>query len=97
MNHHQEKLGEQLKRLAAQLLNERALGQSLITVTGARFSDQGKKAFLRLSVWPEDKSGSALAFAERQLSDLRELVKTRVRTRDLPWLRFELDDQKEKE
>ncbi len=95
MSRRDDKLSEQIQRLAAEFINRQSAGQSLITITGLRWSDQGRKAHIKIGVWPEAQQQVALEFARRQLGELRQLVKERVRSRNIPWLDFELGDRQE--
>ncbi|MEK7552579.1 MAG: hypothetical protein AAB505_00505 [Patescibacteria group bacterium] len=95
MNRHDEKLAEQIQRLAAEFVNRQSSGQTFITVTGLRWSDQGRQANVQIGVWPKDKRTLGLEFARRQLGELRQLVKERVRSRNIPWLDFEFGDGQE--
>ncbi len=65
--------------------------ESLVTVTDADVSPDGKNATIYISVLPESASMQALEFCNRQLSDLREHVGKRVRLRTLPHFEVALD------
>ncbi len=65
-----EKLAELFKHAAATFLQNEANGSSLITVTNATVSDDGKYATIFFTVLPVDKEKTALEFAKR--SPLRE-------------------------
>ena len=87
----QEKVQENLKHLAAQFLEKESNGTSLITVTTANVSKDLKKATLFITVFPDSNEESALNFARRKRSDLRDFVKSKLKMRTSPFLEFEID------
>ncbi len=66
-------------------------GGSLITVTDANISKDLKKATIFITVLPESSEESALNFAKRKRSDLRNFIKTKLQMKILPFLDFEID------
>ena len=89
--HRQEKIESLLVRLVGEFLSHEAGTQSLITVTRIAFNDKTKKASVFLTVLPEAQEKTALAFAKRKSSDLREFVKSRIDMRSLPVFDFVID------
>lgn len=80
-----------LARLAATFINEHASRQSLITVTGATLSSDGKRATVLVTVLPESEEKSALDFLKRHRGPLREYIKKNARLRLIPSISFALD------
>ena len=87
-----ERLKRLLVELAAGHLNEESNRQSLITVTGVFLSDRNRRAVFLLSVMPEEAEGTALFFAKRQRSNLREKIKKETRMKFIPSVDFEIDE-----
>ncbi len=74
-----ERLQEALRETAAEFLAREANRQSLITVTGAMLSENGKSVNILISVYPESAEQSALEFANRNRREFMDFFKTRVR------------------
>jgi len=84
----QEKTESLFLRLSADFFQTVSNGTSLITVTACLLSPDGKHASIVISVLPESETPAAHAFAERQLHDLREYVRSHARVHPIP--RFEI-------
>ncbi|MFZ2152396.1 MAG: ribosome-binding factor A [Minisyncoccia bacterium] len=87
----QEKVGLQLKEIAANFFERESSGLSLITVTRTDVSPDLKNCTVYISVLPESKEKAALDFARRQMADLRTFVKKQTRTNILPFFTVKLD------
>ncbi|MFH1402528.1 MAG: ribosome-binding factor A [Patescibacteria group bacterium] len=87
----QNKVKENIKNLAAQFLSMESNRVSLITVTNATVSKDLKKATIFISVLPETSEKSALNFAKRKRSDIRDFLKEKLKMKTIPFLDFELD------
>ena len=90
--HRHERLVSSLQRLTAEFLRRQAGAQSLITVTGLELSDDGKRATILLSIFPDNKEAAALDFANRQAGELRAYIKANLSSRELPRFEFVLDE-----
>jgi len=77
--------------LAARFFLLEANGSSLMTVTNAQVSDDGKRALIFFTVLPEDKEEEALEFAKRKRSDFKEFVKKESRLGRIPFFDFHID------
>lgn len=86
-----EKMEGALREVAAEFLAREAGPQSLITVTGVRLNDDGSHGAVLITVLPEDKETEALAFANRQRTELRHFFEKRVRGMRLPHIEFAID------
>ena len=93
MDKHDNKRESLIANHAALFFNRESDRTSLITVTGCRLSQGGKMADIIISVLPADKSESALAFAKRKRSDLREYLATNGRFRNPPRVEIVLENQ----
>lgn len=78
---------------AAEFLARTSNGQSLITVTRARLSEDGRRAIVFLSVLPPQKAKAALDFANRNHSELKDFLKERTIMGRLPRIEFALETE----
>ncbi|MDO8408392.1 MAG: hypothetical protein Q7S95_04195 [bacterium] len=76
---------------AARFIKENAGTESLITVTRATTLGTGTRAVVYVSVFPEDRETSALAFLARGREAFSDHLKAHVRVRPLPRVTFEID------
>ncbi len=89
--HRQEKVESLLARYVGEFLSHEAGPMSLITVTRVTYNPKTKKAIVFLSVLPDSQEKTALAFAKRKSSDLREWIKEKVNMGSLPVFEFLID------
>ena len=87
----QEKVSENIKHLAAEFLQKESSGGSLITVTNTDISKDLKKATIFITVFPESSEKSALDFAKRKRSDIRNYIRAKLKMKTLPFLDFDID------
>ena len=64
---------------------------SLITVTRVQMSEDGKRAIIYITVFPELGETAALAFANRNRGELGKFLSSRTRGMRIPHLEFEID------
>ncbi len=64
---------------------------SLITVTRVQMSEDGKRAVIYITVFPELGEAAALAFANRNRGELGKFLSSRTRGMRIPHLEFEID------
>lgn len=64
---------------------------SLITVTRVHMSEDSKRAVVYMTVLPEEAEAPALAFANRNRSELAEFLSDRTRGMRIPHFEFEID------
>lgn len=86
-----EKLQEALREAAAEFLAREANRQSLITVTGAHVSEDGKRGNILITVFPDAQEQAAVDFANRNRREFAEFFKTRVRGAFPPHVEFVID------
>ena len=84
---------EIVAREAAQFIAREAGNNSLITVIRAQSTSHGDRILVFVSIFPEEKSQTALAFLERQREEFSEHLKTHARLRPLPRIDFLLDNR----
>jgi ribosome-binding factor A len=84
-------LSEALAHYAAQYLSIEAGRATLLTVTRAQLSADGKRATVFVSVFPETEGEHALVFLKRHEHPFREYLKEKARLRGIPHTEFALD------
>ena len=82
---------KQLMECAANYIAVNSNGQSLITVTSADVSSDGKYVTYGISVLPTQKEAAVLDFLKRHKDDVRSAIKKNMRMRVLPYVTFVLD------
>lgn len=80
-----------IKKAAADFIQKESSGESLITITDVRLSNDEKYANILFTVIPEDKEKPALDFAKRMRSEFREYIKRNTKIGKLPTFDFEID------
>ncbi len=92
MDAKEEKIKDHIKELAAQFLQRESNHLSLITVTAASMSKDGKSTMIFFTVLPDTKERAALDFAKRKRSEFREYVKANSRMQRIPFFDFAIDE-----
>lgn len=87
----QEKYIEALRTAAAEFLAREANRNSLITVTRVDMSEDGKRAVIYITVFPETAEQTALAFANRNRGELGQFLLKRTKGMRIPKFEFEID------
>ncbi len=80
-----------MRTAAAEFLAREANRNSLITVTRVQMSEDGKRAVIYITVFPELGEAAALAFANRNRGELGKFLSSRTRGMRIPHLEFEID------
>ena len=93
-DHHDERMLAVIAREAATFIRHEAGPGSLITVVRAESMSRGDRVAIFVSVYPEDKMRTALAFLERQRHDFSDHLKKHARLGPLPRIDF-LPDNRE--
>lgn len=88
----QEKMREFLRSVAAQFFLRESGTRSLVTVTDATISADFKYATIYITTFPTSEEVSALEFAKRKRTDLREYLKNHSKMRILPVLEIKIDE-----
>lgn len=91
-NHHNERMLKVVAHEAALFIQREAGSESLITVIRVESMSRGERLAVFVSVFPEDKARSAIAFLERQREAFSDHLKKHVRLGHLPRVDFLLDN-----
>ncbi len=91
MNKRDERMQEILHDLGARFLNLNGNNSSLMTVTRAELTPDGKHATIFFTVFPESFEKTALEFAKRKRSEFKEFVKENSKLGRIPQMDFEID------
>lgn len=92
MSHHDAKTTELLTHYAADYIAREANRDTLITPIHATVSQQGTRATIYVSVFPDEKLTFALAFLNRHADDFRDYLKEHGRFSHLPFVNFAQDE-----
>lgn len=86
-----EKVENFIRKIAASFLGRENSRTSLVTVSRVSVSPDLRNATIFFTVLPEEKESEALEFAKRKRSDLRDLLKENMDTKNIPFVDFEID------
>ncbi len=86
-----QKIEEQVKEIAARVIERESNKTALITVTRVELFEKGRKAMLYISVLPETGEDSAVNFLKRKRADIRDAVKQQMNIRTIPFLDVAID------
>lgn len=86
-----EKVANFIKELTASYLARAQNGTALITVTAANCSADLKRATIFITVLPESKETETLAFVKKERSEIHELLKQKMATKNVPFVDFQID------
>jgi len=87
-----EKIREALRTSAAEFLAREAGRQSLVTVTEARVSSDGRSGRVYITVLPQSAEASALAFANRNRGEFSKFFKKKIRGISPLHIEFVIDE-----
>ena len=80
-----------LMQYASEYIARTSNGQSLITITSALPSVDGKYVTFGVSVLPEHKEPAVIDFLTRSKDDVRAYIKKHMKLRRLPYIQFMID------
>ncbi len=86
-----EKIIKLIKKAAAEFMQKESSGQSLITITDVRLSNDEKYATILITVLPEEKQDAALEFAKRMRPEFRDYIKSNTKLGRIPFFDFQID------
>ncbi|MDP2736746.1 MAG: ribosome-binding factor A [bacterium] len=94
MSQRAEQLAEIIHReLDIFLIKEAEVPRDLfITITGVTITDDLENAFIKVSILPIDKSGTAYSFLKRQAGQAARYLSRKMIMRKVPKLHFAIDD-----
>ena len=87
----QMKMNKELAKYFAIFIERESNKSSLITVTRCDIAPNFKNVIVYLSVLPEDKEDSVVAFMDRRKWDARDFIKKRLSMRVIPFVEFKID------
>jgi len=90
-NHKDEKAAELILRFAAEYFEREANKDTLITITGVRMFDRGRRANVYFTALPPEKEAGALEFANRRRNDFRKFIMSKKSFGFAPAIKFEID------
>ena len=91
MTKREEKITEILHDLGARFLVLNGNGSSLLTVTHAELTPDGKHATIFFTVFPDKFEKTALEFAKRKRGEFKEFIKENSKLGRIPQMDFEID------
>jgi ribosome-binding factor A len=91
MSQRQEQLQERLRETAAEFLSRESNRKSLVTVTAAHVSEDGRRARVYITVLPDDYEDEAVNFANRNRHEFGKFFESKVRGARIPHTEFVLD------
>lgn len=87
-----EKIGNNIKELAALFIEREAGNTSMITVTRVLLTPDNKKATIMVSVMPQEKEHAAYGFIKRNLGELRKYISKNLNVNPIPYLDVKIDE-----
>ncbi len=91
MSQKDDRLRDEIHRLAAEFIERESNHLSLITVTGVTVADKGTHATIFFTVLPIQKEKAALDFMKRMRGEFRDHVMKKSRIGRVPFFDFEID------
>lgn len=85
------KIEEQLREIAARLIERESNKTALITVTRAEVFERGRKATIFITVMPTDGEESALNFIKRKRPEIKDAIKRGMRISTIPFIDVAID------
>ncbi|MFA5652401.1 MAG: ribosome-binding factor A [Candidatus Paceibacterota bacterium] len=86
-----ETIAKIIKKAAAEFMQKESSGQSLITITDVRLSNDEKYANILFTVLPDNKEEAVLEFTKRMRSEFRQYVKQNTKLGRIPTFDFQID------
>ena len=86
-----DRIAKIVKTAAAEFMQKESSGQSLITITDVRLSNDEKYANILFTVLPDDKEDAVLEFTKRMRSEFRQYVKHNTKLGRIPTFDFQID------
>jgi len=91
MNGRKEKKEEQIREIAARLIERESNKTALITVTRVVLDDKARNGTIFVTVLPVEGEESAVNFLKRKRKELREELKARLSIHPIPFLDVAID------
>ncbi|MDB5225064.1 MAG: Ribosome-binding factor [Candidatus Adlerbacteria bacterium] len=91
MSQRHEQMQERMRETAAEFLARESNRQSMVTVTAAEVSGDGKRARIYITVMPDDYEEEAVKFANRNKHEFGMYLLKKVRGMRIPQMEFVID------
>jgi ribosome-binding factor A len=91
MSQRQEQMQERLRETAAEFLARESNRRSLVTVTAAQVSEDGRRGTIFVTVLPDDYEDEVVKFANRNRMEFGKFFESKVRGMRIPHVEFVLD------
>jgi ribosome-binding factor A len=91
MEFREEKIKDEIHRLASEFIEKESNRNSLITVTSIHLTKDFKKASIFVTVFGDAEEEAVLNFLKRQRSDFRHYAKKNSRIGRIPFFDFAID------
>ncbi len=91
MTFHNEKVKEEIHRLASEYVSHESNRDALITVTHTLVSDDAKYATILFTTLPEKKEDAVLDFLKRKRKEFKQYVMKHSKIGRVPFFDFEID------
>jgi ribosome-binding factor A len=91
MSERTDRFVDGVKNAAAEFINLESSRTSLITITNAVESNDGKQVTVLFTTFPEEKEEVALHFLRRKRSEFKEYLKSHMRLKHIPFVEFDID------
>ena len=86
-----EKIKAIIQEAAAQFFELESNRTSLLTVTRIEITERGRKAIVFITVFPDEMEASALLFAKRKRTELREFLIKKTKISIVPFVDVMID------
>lgn len=86
-----EKITSLLEHLAAEFISRESNRTSLVTVTGSRLSDSGRRIDILITVLPETQENAVIDFLSRNKKEFADFVDEHARVGRMPSFSFQID------
>ncbi len=80
-----------IRKIVDEYISRNSGGQSLITITSIVQADRSNNVTIRVSVLPENQEKAVIDFLNRNVSEIRDDIKSKSKIGILPFLHFEID------
>lgn len=91
MSERHEQMQERLREVAAEFLSRESNRRSLVTVTAAEMSEDGRRGLIYITVLPDDYEEEAVSFANRNRHEFGKFFESKIRGMRIPHVEFVID------
>ncbi len=90
-NSRQSKIEEQIREVSARFIERESNKTSIISVTGVKLFEKGRKATIYITVLPESGEESAVNFLKRKRPGIKDEIKRGLNLNTIPFIEIEID------